>query len=157
MKALPPETERRHEEPFAIQFGVFMPNRVGQLCELLEIFSQKKVQVFGISVVDSTDWAVVRLIFDDPNKARELLLNHGLRFTESDVLLVELNETNALQGICAYLLRAEINLHFAYPLMIQRHNHPVIAMHVDELPLAIEILIRRGLTLIGYEDLADPL
>lgn len=150
------QTARSHEEPFAVQFSVFMPNRVGQFLELLDAVAPKDVQLVGVSVVDSTDWAVVRMVFTQPDHAREILKTAGHSFTESEVLLVELASDETLREVCSYLLRGEINVHFAFPLTIRRHENPVMAFHVDDTILARSILQRHGLTLVGWEDLADP-
>ena len=151
------QTARSHEEPFARQFSIFMPNRVGQFLELLDIFAEKEIRVVGVSVVDSTDWAVVRTIFTDPDHAREILKTSGHSYTENEVILVELQSDDSLRDVCGHLLRAEINVHFAYPLTIRRHDHPVMAFHVDDTILGTQTLIRHGMTLIGNEDLADPI
>ncbi len=152
-----------HEEPYAVQFSVFLANRVGQLNEFLEIFAEeseksgRKTEVLGLSIVDSTDWAVIRFVFSDPNHAREILKKHDLPFTESDVLLVELPEIDALSEVCKILLMAEIQVHFAYALTVQRDNLPVMVFHVDELVTATRILTKHGFKLLGYEDLADQM
>lgn len=150
------QTARSHEEPYAVQFSVFMPNRVGQFRELLDAFATKNIRVVGVSVVDSTDWAVIRLIVTEPDHAREVLRANSHSFTESDVLIVELACDETLREVCAHLLRAEINLHFAYPLTLRTHDNPLMAFHVDDPILATQLLTRRGLTLVGHEDLADP-
>ncbi len=149
-------TAEGHSEPFALQFSVFLANRVGQLHELLEALSEKKLTVLGISVVDSTDWAVVRLILDDPNVGRAALQQRSLPFTESEVLLVELADPHSLSEVCAHLLRAEINVHFAYPLALCARGTPIMVFHVDDNVLAIEMLRRHDFTLLGHEDLGHP-
>jgi len=155
MQRLAPQTARGHEEPFAVQFSVFLANRVGQLHELLAKFAEKVVDVLGVSVVDSTDWAVIRIVFSDANKAREVLRSAGLPFTESDVLLVVLAAEDSLSTACGHLLSAEINVHFAYPLMIRTDDSPVMVFHVDDLVTATHVLTRHGFKLLGHEDLAD--
>ena len=151
------QTARSHKEPFARQFSVFLPNRVGQFLELLDLFAAKEISVVGVSVVDSTDWAIVRMIFNNPNHAREILKTSGHSYTESEVILVELQSENSLRDVCGHLLQAEINVHFVYPLTIRSHDYPVMAFHVDDSILATHILIRQDLTLLGSEDLADPI
>jgi len=123
---------------------------------MLEVFAAQNVRMMGLSIVDSADWAVIRTVFSDSDKARELLKRHPLPFTESNVMLALLSDEEALSELCGYLLRAEINIHFAYPLTIQRQNHPVMVFHVDELSLAIRTLQKHGFTILGHEDLTEP-
>lgn len=142
--------------PFSVQFSVFLANRVGQLKELLDVLAENQLSVLGVSIVDSTDWAVIRLVLSDPDKAREILASRRLPFTDSRILLAELTEQATLAGICDLLLRAEINVHFAFTLTLQRDGHPVLAMHVDDLVAATHALGRHGIVLLGSEDLNDP-
>ncbi len=150
------QTERSHEAPFAVQFSVFMPNRVGQFRELLDEMAEKPVRLVGVSVVDSSDWAVVRMVFTDADLARAILKKAGHSFTESEVLLVVLDAEDTLRQVCSYLLRGEINVHFAFSLTLRCQGSSVMAFHVDDTVLAREILLRHGLTLLGWEDLASP-
>ena len=151
-----PLTSRGQKEPSSVQFSLFLANRVGQLREMLSLFAEESLAVIGVSVVDSTDWAVIRLVFSDANKARETFKAHGLPFTESEVLLAELDGAEALSEICKALVRAEINVHSAYPLIVHQDNNPVMVFHVDEPVLAAHVLTTRGVRLLGSEDLADP-
>jgi hypothetical protein len=150
------QVARGHEEPFAVQFSIFLANRVGQLKEMLDVFISRSVQVLGMSIVDSTNWAVIRIICSDPDKARELLKAHPLPFTESEVLLIEVESDHALSDVASCLLRAEISVHFAYPLTIRRDDVPVMVFHVDDTVLACRTLTNHGFVLLGHEDLADP-
>ena len=156
VQTTPQSTARGHEEPFARQFSIFLVNRVGQMKDLMDLCVQEKIRLVGLSVIDSVDWAVVRAVFDNPGKAREVLRQEAMAFTETEVLLIEMSGEEAMSEVCAHLLRGEINIHFAYPLTIRQHNCPVMALHVDDPVLAKQILIRHGVVLLGDEDLADP-
>ena len=147
-----PRIQRGHEIPFVRQFSVFLPNRVGQLNELLGILAEEEIDIAGLSVVDSTDWAVVRVIFTDIGKARETLKRHGIAFTECDVLAVVLDEPETFHQVCKALVAAELNVAFAYPLLIQRDQKPVLAFHVDDEIIATQILTKHGFTLLDHED-----
>lgn len=150
------QTARAHEEPFARQFSIFMPNRVGQFGEVLDALGEAELSIAGLSVVDATDWAVVRLIFADANTARNVLEKKGFSFTESDVLLVELPDDEALRQLFHHLVRAEINVQLTFSLMMQSRDRAVMALRVDDMHIATETLTRHGYTLLGLEDLSDP-
>jgi hypothetical protein len=152
MSTSTPQTERGHETPFVRQFSLFLPNRVGQLNELLATLTEEQVELAGISVIDSTDWAVVRMIFTDVGKARAILRRHGFTFTECDVLAVVLEGPETFQLVCKALLAAELNIAFAYSLLIQREKKPVLALYVDDQIMATQVLTRHGFTLLGHED-----
>jgi len=151
------QVDRGHKEPCARQFSVFLANRVGQLKDMLDVFAAEDLRVLGISVVDSTDWAVIRTVVSDAGKAREVLARRNMPFTESDVLLACLGTEDAMSEICGLLLQAEISIHFAYPLVISHDGNPVLVLHVDDPILAKQILVRHEITLLGDEDLANSI
>jgi len=146
------QTERGHENPFIHQFSIFLSNRIGQLNELLSLLRDAKVQAAGISVVDSAECAVVRMIFTDPPRAREALTRHKIPFTECDALAVVLTDDDTLAEMLAALVAAELNVSFAYPLLIRRAGSPVLAFHVDDNVLAVHTLRKHGFTLLDHED-----
>jgi hypothetical protein len=157
MSLIPPETEQAggHAPPSVRQFGVFLDNKVGKLLELLQLFDdQVGLQLAAFSVVDSSDHAVVRLIFNNADAARVVLRSHQYTFSEVDLLVVELNEGRSLTNLCLHLLGAELNIRFAYPVMLQKDDSPTVAIAVDDLTLAGQILLRKRFRLLGEEDLA---
>ena len=147
------QVQHGHETPFIRQFSVFLPNRVGQLSELLDMLAEEEVQVAGICVVDATEWAVVRMVFTDVGKARAMLARHGVAFTEADALAVVLDEPAAFRQVCKILVAAELNITFAYPLLLQRDEKPVLVFHVDDEIMARKVLTKHGFALLDHEEM----
>ena len=107
----------------------------------------------ALSVVDSADHAVVRVVTTNPEVARQTLANRRLPFSECDILVVELSHEQTLNKLCQSLLAAELNIHYAYPLMVRPHGVPTIALHCDDMHLAGQILRNKKFTLLGERDL----
>ncbi len=150
-------TARGYTPPTVRQFSVFLDNKVGRLHDLLEVFQDHpQVQVCALNVVDAADYAVIRMIPNNSDIARTLLRNRGLSCAEKDVLIVELEENHTLTTLCLYLLGAELNIHFAYPLMLRRDGKPTIAIAVDDYVLAGQILRNKSFQLLGECDLPRP-
>ena len=156
MTELPSETALGFRVPAVRQFSIFLENRVGRLLEVLRAFDDAvDVQIHSIAVMEASDYAVVRTIPDNADAARLLLRNSGLAFSETDILVVETTEDQPLSQLCQYLLSAEINILFLYPIM---NDSPMsegsrVAMCVDENEFAGQILLRKGFRLFGAEDL----
>ena len=112
------------------------------------------LQLAAFSVVESSDHAVVRLIFNNADAARVVLRSHHYTFSEVDLLVVELSDGRSLTNLCLHLLGAELNIRFAYPVMLRREDSPTVAIAVDDLTLAGQILLRKRFRLLGEEDLA---
>ena len=149
------DTSLGYEPPRNVQFSVFLDNKVGQLLELVEIFDGQALHLVALSIVDSTDYAVVRLVTSRSDLARRLLERHKFAFSERDILVVELCPGQTLAKMCLGLLSAELNIHFAYPLMVRPHGAPTIALSCDDWTLAGQILRRKRFILLAENDLGD--
>ena len=153
---LPPETETAsgYERTTLRQFNIFPENRVGRLSVLLHALEDGCQAVNAINIEESADAALVRLICSDPTVGRRCLLDAGFSFSESDVLAVVLPvyQDAPLISICRALLAAEINIHYAYPMMRCRLG-PAVILYVDDRTLAAQILIRKQFQLVGETDL----
>jgi len=136
------------------QFTIFLENRVGRLQTLVRAFEEGAGQVVALSIEESADSALVRIICSEPDLGRDALRRAGFSFGESELLAVELPKRTKqpLISICSALLAAEINIHYAYPLL-QRPHGPALALYVEDPTLAAQLLIRKGFTLIGESDL----
>jgi hypothetical protein len=154
-EVLPPQTQSGagFESTRIRQFTVFLENRVGRLQGLLRAFEESAGKICAMSIEESADSALVRIICSEPDMGRDALRQNKFSFSESELLAVELPRTRQpLISICTALLAAEINIHYAYPLL-QRPNGPAMALYVEDPTLAARLLIKKGFTLIGESDL----
>ncbi len=150
---IPLDTTQGYCPPTAVQFSVFLSNKVGKMLDLTENFEEATVSLCAISVHEASDHAVVRLISNDATEARRMLKENCFPFSEHEVLVVELSDGHTLSKLCLYLLGAEINIAFAYPLMHNSSDSPAIAIAVDDPTLAGQILRRKGFKMLGECDL----
>src|SRR5438552_1101642 len=150
-EVLPPATQHGagFESSSIRQFTVFLENRVGRLSLLVRALEKNVGKIVALAIEESADSALVRLICSDPDAGRHALHQEGFSFSEVDVLAVTLPDTtrHPMEAICSALLAAEINIHYAYPLLISPHG-PALAIYCDDAILAAQLLIRKGFTLI---------
>lgn len=153
----PLETTQGYHPPTVTQFSVFLVNKVGKMLDLVEHFENTLCKIYALSVHEASDHAVVRLVTNNANQAREILKKDNFPFSERDVLVVELSGKHTLGNMCLSVLAAELSIQFAYPLMIRTiHGHPSMALAVDDLTLAGQLLRRKDFTLLGEADLSKP-
>lgn len=136
------------------QFSVFAENRVGRLHELTALFKQHQVHIMAITVLDTTDSAIMRLIVDDREKARELMVNNDFPYTECDVLAVEITDETDLQAVLAALLEAEINVHYVYSFIKRPEGRAALAINVEDADVAAQALNQRGFKVLTQRDIA---
>ena len=148
------ETARARSWPTVTQFSVFLANKVGQLIDVVRHFQGSRVKIVGLSISDSADCCIIRLMLSHPEQGREILKRCDFPYCENELLVSELPKgPQSLMDLCQALLQAEINIHYAYPLIVHPLGAAALALHVDNNQLASEILENRGLTLISEADL----
>jgi hypothetical protein len=149
------ETEYGHTAPLCTQLSVFLDNRVGKLYELIDIFDGQPMRIVAISVLDSSDYAVVRLMTTRSELARKILDDNKLSYTMAEILVVEVGNEQSLTKLCLALLSAELNIFYAYPLMARPNDKATLAIHTDDQVLAGQILTRKGFQILGEDQLED--
>jgi hypothetical protein len=99
----------------ASQFSVFMVNKPGVLAKALGEFAKDRVNIVAITMMDSAEHGVMRVVFEEPDKAREVLSRLNLPFNETEVLCVNLaNRAGALATVAEKLAKGHINIAYAY-------------------------------------------
>lgn len=149
-----PMTMRGRDWPSLRQFCVFMENRVGRLHELLKQLERHDLRIVALSIVDTVDFAVARVMVDDSDRVREILNLASFTVIENDILGVELpDEPDPFGTIFRLLVGAEINISYTYPLLYRRAPRGAIAVYVDNIDQARLILQDQGQRLLTENDL----
>jgi len=151
-----PSTMRGRDWPCLRQFAVVLENHVGSLHELMRHLEGHDLRVMALSIVDSVDCAIVRLVVDNYERGKELFDLSAFTVFETDLVGVELPDApQPYVSICMALLQAELNIHYTYPLLYRRRGQGAIAMYVDEVDQALTILKEKGHRIITETDLLD--
>jgi hypothetical protein len=149
-------TMRARDWPCLRQFGIFMENRVGTLHELLRHIERHDLRVMALTIVDSIDFSIARLILSNYERALELFRLSEFKFFETDLIGVELaNDPQPFVRICLALLQAEINIHYTYPLLYRKNGRGAIALSVDEIETGIKTLREKGMQIVTENDLLE--
>ncbi len=136
------------------QFSVFAENRLGRLYDLTALLKNHNVHIMGITVLDTTDSAIVRVIVDDPDKARELMINNDFPYVECDVLAVEIADESQLRDVLAALFEAEINVHYIYSFIKRPEGRSALAINTEDTDVAAQALSQRGFRVLTQRDIS---
>jgi len=150
---MPIETTKARRADPVIQFSVFTPNRLGRLHDLIRLLGAKGVHVLALMVLDTTDSAIIRLVVDDPDGARDLLVREGFPFTESDLVVVEANSTD-LNRLMAALLEAELNINYLYSFIPQPEGKPLLGLSMEDNETAEQALRRHQFRTLKQVDIS---
>ena len=97
------------------QFSIFMVNKPGVLAQVLGEFAQAKINIIAITMMDSMEHGVMRVVFAAPEKAKKVLAKLNMTYNETKVLCVRLtNQSGALASVVEKLAKKHINISYAY-------------------------------------------
>ncbi|MDA7514606.1 hypothetical protein N8513_01275 [bacterium] len=144
--------EVNRKRDYVRQFSVMLPNRVGAFCSLAKLLDSRKIGVVGLSVQDSSDATIARLVLSDPDSAEELFMEQGIAYTLSELVVIRLRESGTdLKKCLSTLHDAETNLDYAFSLTVQHQGHSLLALHLEDLEFGASMLNQAGFTVV-YEN-----
>ncbi len=136
------------------QFSVFTANRLGRLHDLIRLLGTHTVQVLAMTVLDTTDSSIIRIVVDDPDRARDLMHEHHFPFTESEVIVVEMDATTALHSLMSALLEAELNINYLYSFIPHPQGKSLLALSMEDNEVAEQILKRHQFRVLNQSDVS---
>lgn len=149
------ETIEKLGGPAVRQYSVFLANRVGALMEVVKMLNEAGVIVLALSIQDSSETSIARMIVSDPERLEELFGRSDIAYGACDVVVAELEEgASDLPRLLAALLEAEVNVLFSYTLLVRPRGRPLLALHTDDLECASAVLEGRGFRLLRQTDLS---
>ena len=150
-----PETTSKREGPLVKQFSVFLPNKVGAMLDMIKIINAHQSHVVALSVSESTDSAIARIVVSDPERVHDLFRENNVAFGICEVVVVELQEVaTQLVKLLAALFMAEVNVHFTYPLLTRPRGMAALALHVDDTECASSVLKGNGFKILSQSDIS---
>lgn len=143
-----------HGEPVR-QFSVLLPNRAGALAAMVKLLRSLNIEVVGLSVQDSRDATVARLVVSDPDGTEQLFMEKGIPYTTCELIVIAMRESGpGLLQCLDTLMIAETNIDFAYALMPSPEGRSMLAMHVEDYEFAVAVLHQSGFKLMFQEDVS---
>ena len=136
------------------QFSVFTANRLGRLHDLTKLLGSRGVHMLALTVLDTTDSAILRFVVDDPERARDLLLEHGFPFNESELLAVEVDAATQLNELMAALLEAELNVNYLYSFIPHPQGKSILALSMEDNDMAEQVLKRHQFRVLRQVDIS---
>jgi len=135
------------------QISVFLENEAGRLANVAKILGGAEVNIRALSIADTADFGILRLIVDDPERAAAVLRGAGLTVSLTDVIAVEMpDRPGGLAQVLDALADARVNIEYMYAFVTQSAEGAVVVFRVDQLDEAIGALTARGLRLLSGDD-----
>ncbi|MGA2751406.1 MAG: ACT domain-containing protein [Verrucomicrobiota bacterium] len=123
------------------QLALFLENRPGTLARVCDALSAAKINIFAISISDTVDHSVVRLVVSDPARAMFVFEEHGTLVVEDDVLMISGdNKPGSLAKLAHKLAAAKINIEYAYSATAPDAKRGVMVLRVTNAKKAMKVL-----------------
>jgi len=151
---MPSETAEGRHRDAVIQFSAFTPNRLGRLHDLVGALGAKGVHVLALTVLDTTDSAIIRFVVDDPDTAREVLHRQEFAFAESPLVVVEVNSPDELNRLVSSLLEAELNINYLYSFIPHPHGKSIVGLSMEDNEMAEQVLKRHQFPVLRQSDIS---
>lgn len=136
------------------QISVFLENRTGQLAEITRLLADNGIDIRAISIAETSDYGLARMIVDDSHKASEVLLRHGDILSMTPVWAVEVPDRPAgLAEVLAVLAENHVDVEYMYSLFTHREGMAYMVMRVSDEPRFLSTLGDRKIRIVGMEEL----
>jgi len=137
------------------QISIFLENRVGRLMEVTDVLAKNQINIRALSLADTSDFGILRLIVSNPDQAAKILREGGFTVRENEVLAVEVtDQPGGLAHILGLFNTAGISIEYMYAFLERKTENAVMIFRVESLPRAIKALQDAGVSLLGDADVA---
>ncbi|MBQ2738113.1 MAG: amino acid-binding protein [Clostridia bacterium] len=138
---------------FAKQLTIFIENRTGRLCEVLNVLKKNDVNILSLSLADTTEFGLLRLIVDKPEAGKERLAEGGFSSLLSDISIIKIpHSVGSLQELLEVIDKSGVNIEYMYGLSIEDDNAYVV-LKASDAEKVDKILDENGVVTVGCEDL----
>lgn len=135
------------------QLSIFLENRSGRLAEITELLGSKDINIRALSLADTSDFGILRVIVNDPETAFAALKEGGFTVAATEVLAIEVEDKpGGLARILKILSGEGINVEYMYAFMEKFTDQALIIFRIDELERTVEVLEKNGIRILKGEE-----
>jgi len=131
------------------QISVFIENKSGRLYEICNLLGQNNLNIRALSLADTSDFGILRLIINDPDKAYTLLKQNGFTVGKTEVIAVEVPDVpGGLASVLKVLSDNDVNVEYMYAFVEKSSDFAVMIFRFDEVEKALSVLEKAGIKTI---------
>lgn len=135
------------------QISIFLENKSGRLAEVAEVLAGAGLNVRALSLADTADFGILRIIVNDTEKAKQVLKENGFTVGKTEVVAIEVpDRPGGLAGILNALKGAGINVEYMYAFVQKSGENAIIIFRFDEVENAISALQKAGIRILRGEE-----
>lgn len=136
------------------QISVFLENRTGQLAEITRLLAKENVDIRAISIAETADYGLARMIVDDSHKASSILLQHGDILSMTPVWAVEVpDRPGGLAELLEVLANAHVDVEYMYSLFAHQAGKAYMVLRISDEPKFLDALGERQIKVMTKDEL----
>lgn len=136
------------------QISVFLENKSGRLADVAGVLAKEGINIRALSLADTTDFGILRLIVNDTEKAKKVLKENSFTVGKTEVIAVEVaDRPGGLADILNVMRDSGINVEYMYAFVQKSAGNAIIIFRFDELEKAIDALQKAGIRIMKGEDI----
>lgn len=136
------------------QLSVFVENKAGRLAEITDVLAKSNVDIRAISVADTSDFGILRIIVNKPMVAVDALRESGMTVSLTDVVAIGINDvTGEFAKVVRNLSDEGLTIEYIYAFMSEQRGRAFIIIRVDNNEKAIKVLKEKGVKILTSEDI----
>ena len=137
----------------AEQISIFLENKAGRLAEVTATLRDASINIRALSLADTTDFGILRLIVNDNDRAEKVLKEGGFTVGKTDVIAVEVDDNpGGLNNVLDPLTREGVNVEYMYAFANPKGKNAIMIFRFDNIDKAVEILNRNNISVIKSKD-----
>ena len=138
------------------QISVFVENRTGRLCEITDILARENIDIRALSIADTTDFGILRLIVSEPERCCMALRDAGVTTKLTKVLAAHLDDRpGALSKVLNTLRADNIDVEYIYAFVSRRESDAYVVLRLADTDAAAKTLTNAGVKLLSPDDIRD--
>ncbi|MDD3766017.1 MAG: ACT domain-containing protein [Eubacteriales bacterium] len=138
------------------QISIFVQNKSGRLAEITRLLGEKGVNILALSIADTTDFGILRLIVSNPDAAEQAISEYGLTAKVTEVIGVAVPHVpGGLASALAILNDKGISIEYMYAFVTKSEGDAMVILKVDDNFTAMKVLSENGIKLLTPEDVAS--
>lgn len=135
------------------QLSVFVQNEIGSLANVTSVLKNNQINLRAIASFDTPEFAILRIVVDQPEKAKKLLSENGFAVKMTEAVAVELEDKpGVLDGMLHVIADAGLGVNYIYSIVLRNGKAPLMIVNTEDLKKTAEVLKEKGYIVAEQED-----
>lgn len=136
------------------QLSAFVANKPGHLQKVLKVLADENINIITLTIAETTDFGILRMIVNDPDKGYAVLKQHNITSSVTDVLALEIDDTpGSLFNALDVFARMNLNIEYMYAFTEKRDGKAVMIFRFEDIELAKSALKNKGYNIVRKIDI----